>query len=91
MTQIFEESKLPIRYPTPWEPLLEEEESVVKFRSLDEHRYEIRSATHYITVDSEGLRLFKDESIQGQVLYTNWCERNSVTPTPREDVTDANT
>lgn len=72
-------------YPTEWNKLTDHHE----FRQLNAYApviYEIRSATHVITLPEIGFKLFQDDTLQGQVLFEDWCKRYDVGVIPRRDV-----
>lgn len=71
-------------YPTEWQ-LVGDNLSDVCFRQLDAGTYQVKSTTHRIVLSTEGWNLFNDKTIQGNVIFTDWCKRNNIFPISIED------
>lgn len=72
-------------YPTEWHVL--DEIGQVEYRQHSDDTHELRSPTHSIILNTEGFNLYLDNTLQGQVIFEDWCTRHNIEPTIRTDLT----
>lgn len=77
-----------VGYPTDWHSI--DANTEVSCRQLSDNTYQLRSPTHTLTLNKEGFDLYRDNTLQGQVIFGDWCARNNVAAqlTPNEEIPD---
>jgi hypothetical protein len=51
-------------------------------RQISFDTYQLRSASHQITINHEGFDLYRDGSPAGQTIFEDWCSRNNIVAVP---------
>jgi hypothetical protein len=72
-----------VTFPTEWrhiDIILD-----VECRQVNVDTFELRSASHTLTISRVGFDLYRDSTIAGQVIFENWLDKNGILPVPRED------
>lgn len=68
-------------YPTEWHML--DSLTHVECRQLSDDTYQLRSATHSITINTEGFNIYR-ESVASK--WNRWLEANDIQSIPRDDL-----
>jgi hypothetical protein len=63
-------------YPTEWRMVDAIKE--IKCRQLSANQFQLSNEINTITINREGFDLYRDSSLQGQVIFEDWCNRNNV-------------
>lgn len=72
-------STVTVTFPTEWHMI--DDVLQIQCRQVSEDSYELQSHNQIMTLNAEGFDLFRDDTLAGQVIFSDWCERSNVAPT----------
>ena len=72
----------PPEYPTEWHDI--DALTETECRQISEQEYELRTPAYTITLNREGFSLYRDDTLAGKAIFTDWCVRHDVVTVPRK-------
>lgn len=71
-----------LEYPTDWHMI--DFELDVECRQISMDTFELRSPKHIMMLNAEGFNLWRDNTLQGQLIFQDWLVRNDIKIHQRE-------